>query len=390
MLTLTFTTVQSVTIISTVGLLASFFASPQAKATTLIDNGSTQAEVQLFYTTTGNPSDYVVSPGTSYQGVTSLLLNFGGGTGGLCTGTLLGTGTHILTAAHCLTDDWGKLNVLDGTANFGLSTGNLRRPIANFFVNESWTGNVYQGYDVAIVELRDFAPIEVERYDIYRGTNEVGRIGTKVGYGMSGNGNFGGTLSAGTKRTGQNRYDASGSVFDQLFGSGRVTDAILASDFDNGLAANDAFGYWFGSNYADLGLGLNEVSAAPGDSGGPTFIDGTIAGITSFGLRLSWLNFTSDIDSRLDFSFGEFSFDTRVSSYASWIDNILNSWEDAHNSGSDNSGNSNPGTDNSGTSNPDSGNESESLPEPNTLAGLIALGVGFLLTRNKHRRQSTY
>ena len=62
-----------------------------------------------------------------------------------------------------------------------------------------------------------------------------------------------------------------------------------------------------------------EVLSAPGDSGGPTFIDGYIAGVTSYGYRLSG----SDIDGGLNSSFGEFGADTRVSSYINWIDKVL-------------------------------------------------------------------
>ncbi|MEQ9238950.1 trypsin-like serine protease [Coleofasciculus sp. E2-BRE-01] len=59
-----------------------------------------------------------MSPGTGYDGVAQLSL--GGFWGSYCTGGLLGTGAHILTAAHCLTDDSGNLKVWDGTATFEL------------------------------------------------------------------------------------------------------------------------------------------------------------------------------------------------------------------------------------------------------------------------------
>jgi secreted trypsin-like serine protease len=99
-------------------------------------------------------------------------------------------------------------------------------------------------------------------------------------------------------------------------------------DFDNGLARNDAFGAYFGKS--DLGLGDFEVDSAPGDSGGPTFINGLLAGVTSFGLT-----FTDEKDSSgqytlcspanpdvlcgINSTFGEFAGDTRVSGYNQWI-----------------------------------------------------------------------
>ena len=110
-----------------------------------------------------------------------------------------------------------------------------------------------------------------------------------------------------------------------------VNPNILMYDFDNGQAANDAFGVYLG--LSNLGLGDMEVDSAPGDSGGPSFIDGKIAGITSFGLTFT--NSTDAIGNRVcnpavnpdvlcgvNSSFGEFAGDTRVSAYASWIQSV--------------------------------------------------------------------
>ena len=96
----------------------------------------------------------------------------------------------------------------------------------------------------------------------------------------------------------------------------------LLYDFDNGLAENDAFGVFFGNS--DLGLGIEEVSSAFGDSGGPTIVDGKITGVTSYILSLTIGSKTSDITGKLDSSFGEFSGDTRVSKYTHFIDNAMN------------------------------------------------------------------
>jgi len=106
-----------------------------------------------------------------------------------------------------------------------------------------------------------------------------------------------------------------------------VPGSVLQYDFDNGLAANDAFGFFFGNS--DLGLGNDEVNSAPGDSGGPTFSSPVITGVTSYGVRLTFfpcLPFSlcnSDIDGTLNNSFGEFSGDTRVSFYAAFVDAIV-------------------------------------------------------------------
>src|SRR5262249_8476462 len=82
---------------------------------------------------------------------------------------------------------------------------------------------------------------------------------------------------------------------------------------------------------------LIETDTAPGDSGGPAFINGQIAGITGFGLTGGILTFDgtdiycgdpTDIDPSLnvdtggctDSSFGEISGDTSVSYYQDWVD----------------------------------------------------------------------
>lgn len=66
----------------------------------------------------------------------------------------------------------------------------------------------------------------------------------------------------------------------------------------------------------DTGLGIAEVDTAPGDSGGPSFIDGRVAAVTSGG---------TDLRSR----FGESSTNDRVSAVAGWLDsNFLRSPRD--------------------------------------------------------------
>lgn len=328
--------VKYVAIASAIGLIAPVLTGTQASAIDL------DREIEELYTTAGSdPSDYIVDPGEGLDGVADLILG-----GSRCTGTLLPTGAHILTAAHCVTDDFGIQDVFSGTATFELPTGDISLSIENFFINPDWTATIFAGNDIAILELEDTAPDTVERYEIYRDVDEVGHEGHKVGYGRSGTGLTGAVFPSGIKREGQNLYDSTGSLFS-------AAEELLVYDFDNGLGSNDGFGFFFGGSFADLGLGLDEVSAAPGDSGGPTFIDGQIAGVTSFGARFRFPSgASSDIDGVLNSTFGEFGFDTRVSSYAAWIDEIL-----------------------------DMPHEKEKVPEPSSLAGLMILGTGLLLKR---------
>ena len=66
---------------------------------------------------------------------------------------------------------------------------------------------------------------------------------------------------------------------------------------------------------SDLGFGADEVESATGDSGGPVFVNGAIAGITSFG---QW-GFETDFDPDVIGTWGEVSFDTRVSSFQEFL-----------------------------------------------------------------------
>lgn len=320
-------TLASLGVAATVVFSSSLSSAEAANLAKPIVNG-----MEPRYVTAGNPEDYVVQPGTGFDGVVRLFLettldNFD------CSGSLLTSGRHILTAAHCFTDDFGSNITTATTAFFDLPTGAVAVDVANFFIYPDWGGFADLesfGGDIAVLELASVAPQVAERYDIYRATDEIGQVGVKVGYGDFGQGNSGDILPDGQKRSGQNRYDAPGELWNTVPNLGDVNNmlpnATLAYDFDNGLPENDAFGV---IGLPDLGLGQQEVNSAPGDSGGPTFINGLIAGLTSGGLCFGFdvVNYTCstlpDIDNTLNSSFGEFSFDTRVSTYASWVDGIV-------------------------------------------------------------------
>lgn len=282
-----------------------------------------------LYTTFGDPSNYVVAPGTGFDGVVDIVgLDPGAGgcirgSGALVSGP---NGDFILTAAH-LADG---LIVGDTNVFFDLAGGRTSIRPSAAYVHPAWDPDVAElylvGYDIALLKLASPAPADAERYSIYRGSAEEGAVGEKAGYGRSGTGDEGDVLSSGTKRAGENRYDSLADILGDTFEANSLprplTGAQLVYDFDNDLEANDAFGYFFG--VSDTGLLDDEVFAASGDSGGPTFLDGKIAGITSYGLRLAYVDgSTSDVDGSLNSSFGEFSVDTRVSYYADWVDSVV-------------------------------------------------------------------
>lgn len=285
-------------------------------------------EVQPRYTRAGDPDGGVVPAGGPLDGVARLDITWPSATVG-CSGALLQTGRHVLTAAHCLTDDAGALNVTSASVTFEGDGGTHSIPATAYAIHPDWDGNVLRGNGVAVVTLAMEAPAEIARYGLYTGTGEVGRLaehGGLRGFGQGATGADPAAYPFGTKRAGLNVCDSLADLILEAVGFVRGVDfapgAMLAYDFDNGDPANDAFGYFFG--IAETGQGEDEVMSALGDSGGPVLIDGAIAGITSYGLRLFTLfGDTSDVDGVLNSSFGEFGVDMRVSYYADFIYGVL-------------------------------------------------------------------
>jgi hypothetical protein len=213
-----------------------------------------------------------------------------------CTASLLWTGQHVLTAAHCVN------SLAAGSIRFDLSSGPLTYTYGagDAQRHPSYSGMVENGYDVAVIKLGTVVDVTVPRYDIFTLTDqsEIGVTSVKFGYGLTGNGNTGSEGSRGTKHYGVNEWESLG--LGDLGVPGTTNDSTqLTYDFDNGLAANDGFGYFFGSGagaagnpiYDDTGLGLDETMSAGGDSGSPTFVlDGgtyKIAGVGSYISRLA-------------------------------------------------------------------------------------------------------
>jgi hypothetical protein len=290
-----------------------------------------------------NPNSvlYSTPKGMGYDGVGALFIQANTGTF-ICSGALLNDGLSILTAGHCLTDNKPNgYRALSVTPVFFPNTSpNGTRAIlpvtSTFFVNPAYTGQVIDANDVAVVRMGAPAPAGVTGYSLFRG-NAVGDQFRIVGSGTGGTGSTGLNSSLyppgfnqSDRRTGLNRFDFTftdaqfGGFFNGYFGT--ASPNVYVSDFDNGLAANDAscrlaaaFSLG-GPQFCDLGLGLNEVSVGGGDSGGPEFVNGQIAGVTSFGLTFRGLG---DIDTRLNSSFGEFAGYTRTDLNASWIDSVV-------------------------------------------------------------------
>ena len=244
----------------------------------------------------------LVNPSEGFDGVVAL--DFGSSSNptvldARCTGSLLTTGMHILTAARCVTDRNGVQNrnqvqvvfeMFDQQHVFDIDLTQA----GVLTISPTWNGESADGADWAVIELPAIAPFPAERYDLFTGTNERNDLITIVGYGETGTGTIGqidGGIAA--KRIGFNEIGDIDSL---------ANGDVLQYDFDDGTAGNNTLG-------DSRGLGVTEASTGSGDSGGPWFIDGRlIAAVTSFGGS----------------EFGDTDNGTRISDFAPDIRTVLN------------------------------------------------------------------
>jgi hypothetical protein len=203
-----------------------------------------------------------------------------------CTASRIGLRT-IITAAHCITDDQnGSLLSTSGQsfARF-LAPGSTNaspvyyttpRPL-NVVVSPSWhgfnNGSTYLARDLAVVNFTVDLPSFITTYGLFT-ANPLGRSATLAGYGTYGGGTGATSFDFG-RRWGTNTVD-------YLPTDNTFSDYLdLYTDFDDPAGQYDTF--------CALGIACNttysfqEGSTAEGDSGGPLFINGLLAGVTSFG-----------------------------------------------------------------------------------------------------------
>lgn len=269
---------------------------------------------------------YVASPGQGYDGVALILLAGGDN----CTGSLLTSGQHVLTAAHCFEevsqDGQPTLepSLDDVTVVFRLPGGEVRLSPLHIDVHPEWKDIDGFNGDLAIIHLSEPLPPEVPRYELYRDSDEVGQVFTRLGYGVMATGAKGeyGEDTSTVLRQGQNRYEALGELYNEADGESESyiqPGTQLIYDYDSGKPENDALGIEYG--LTDLGLGAQEIGSSGGDSGGPALINGKVAGISSSGSSPDQEGI--DVTLENDTSFGEYFFDTRVSAYADYIDQVV-------------------------------------------------------------------
>jgi len=261
-------------------------------------------------------SRYRTYPGDGYEGV--VRVNFGGYYG---TGALLFDGRAILTAAHLFE---GRT----GSASITFETGSGAQALTATKILQHPGYDAQSNNDLAIVWLSGSAPLAANRYDIYRGSDEIGQVFTLSGYGRTGTGSVGASStdsSSPIRLKAVNQFDADAATLKSHLGSGMAwtprAGTQLIADFDNGASTNDALGRLISRK--DLGQGLDEGFIARGDSGGPAFLHTKLAGVASYTASLIRGNVTPDIDSSTNSSFGEIAAWQRVSAYQQWIDQSL-------------------------------------------------------------------
>lgn len=256
-------------------------------------------------------------PGEGYDGV--VRVSSGGYYG---SGVLLYDGQAVLTAAHLFSH--GSLNA---SVRFETVSG-IQTISSSSVVVDPLYDDQNGSADLALVWLGQTAPVTAERHSLFRGSDDIGQVATLVGYGLPGTGATGEltSYSAGDLRLkAENRMDIDiGSLLARMGGSLTWTapaESQLLADFDDGSITRDALGQLL--NVYDAGLGVNEGLIAPGDSGGPAFINGQVAGVASYTTSLYQGSVHPDIDANLNSSFGEIAAWQRVSYYQQWIDQSL-------------------------------------------------------------------
>lgn len=251
-------------------------------------------------------------PGEGWDGVVRIAA---GGFYG--TGTLLYDGRTVLTAAHLVAGEPGPVVVW-----FETPSGSVPMTADSVQVYPRYDARNSNG-DLALVRLIEPAPVEADRYQLFRG-DALGIAFDMVGYGVAGTGGSGLAAEPGSpvRRLAENRFDADGAALKAALGSVMawrpLADAHLMADFDSGLSGNDALGRLL--QVVDRGQGAAEGMLTPGDSGGAAFIQNQVAGVASYTASLSAGSVDPDIDAEANSSFGEIGAWMNVAHYQAEID----------------------------------------------------------------------
>jgi len=181
----------------------------------------------------------------------------------------------IITAAH----------IVQGSHVWSVKINDKKYEIKKIFVHPEYKEDVFGNGDIALGYLEE--QLGLEHYpDLYESKDEVGKLCSMAGWGLTGTFNTGVKISDGKRRGGSNfvdKIERNVLICSPSRKNGKVTEL--------------------------------EYLICSGDSGGALFIDSKLAGIHS-----SVLGY----DGKPDSTYGDESTHSRISSYIPWIKGVLN------------------------------------------------------------------
>ena len=283
------------------------------------------------------------------DGVVQLLVDYGDLGAASCSGSLASDRRSIVTAAHCAVAVNGVKPKITAIFNRGgdeaAVLGNplsVNVAVGRITIAPDYTGFVIDQSDVAVLRLTRAAPDWATAYELHQGDELTGEEFNVAGYGLRSDvgGEVGINRAAGILREGWNTYghrvddaiwnDELDGIFGEDAGFGYTYEDYQYSywaDFDNGTEINDPFCQIAiaveldESALCDTGVGEREATIAPGDSGGPGFIDGRLATVNSYGLTFG--EDFGDYDGLLNSGWGEFAGYVPLFLHRDWIEGLL-------------------------------------------------------------------
>jgi S1-C subfamily serine protease len=177
-----------------------------------------------------------------------------------------------ITAAH----------VVAGSSGVVVTSGSAARAAQRVIIHPEWASDTHGMHDLALVRCDEPSPVSYYP-PLSSGEEKVGQVVSIVGYGLHGKLTEGHTAHDGKLRAGTQTIE-------------RFERSIIVC-------------------HAQCGTSMLEFCISPGDSGGPLFAGGKLAGVNSFTMASKG----STLKSRQ----GEETAHTRVSLYREWITGVM-------------------------------------------------------------------